>query len=444
MSGPNATGRLAAAVEAQRERLLPCVHCGFCLPACPTYNRLGDEADSPRGRLYLMKAVVEGRMDPAADAFQIHIDRCLGCRACEPVCPSGVEYGALLELAREAAIEARPPGLLPRGLLTVMGSVPLRRLFFLGGRVLRASGLASLGLRLLPKWGPLAPARLALAMVASTTAARLGPGSDAGTSPAELEDRAVPHTPGERGSVGVLSGCVQAGLYERVNAATVRTLRANGYQVVAVGGQDCCGALHAHGGDLEGSRRLARRNLTAFERAGVDHVAVNSAGCGAAMKDYATLFEREPETLDRARALAGRVRDVTELLAAAGPRRGVRVPRRVAYDHPCHLLHAQGVETAPLDVLAAVPGVEVRIVDEADECCGGAGIYGLTHPELGGSIGRDKVAAVRREGADIACTPNPGCMMQIGAGLRLEGAREGVAHPVELLDESYRRAGYYR
>jgi glycolate oxidase iron-sulfur subunit len=441
---PGATDRLADAVEAQRERLLPCVHCGFCLPACPTYNRLGDEADSPRGRLHLMKAVVEGRLDPASEAFQTHIDRCLGCRACEPVCPSGVEYGALLELAREAAIEARPPGLLTRALLAVMAWPLLRRSFFFGGRVLRGSGLAAIGARILPSWGTLGTARLALAMLAASAPVRWrsaetprGEGEALGSSSGPAGGAAP------RGRVGLLVGCVQEGLYGRLNDATVRTLQANGYDVVAVAAQDCCGALHAHAGALDEARRLARRNIAAFERSGVERIAANAAGCGAAMKDYGTLFELEPDMVGRAMAFAEKVRDATELLAEAGPRGGAPVPCRVAYDHPCHLLHAQRVERPPLDVLAAVPGVDVRMVAKADECCGGAGIYGMTHAELGGSIGRDKVASIRSEGADFACSPNPGCMMQIGAGLRLEGAPEGVVHPVELLDESYERAGYY-
>jgi len=170
---------------------------------------------------------------------------------------------------------------------------------------------------------------------------------------------------------------------------------------------------------------------------------VNAAGCGAAMKDYGTLLEHDGMYATRAKEMAGRVKDVTEVLAAAGPRPGARIEASVAYDHPCHLLHAQRVERAPLDVLAAVPGLDVRVIANAAECCGGAGIYGITHPDLGGRIGADKVASVRAANADAACTPNPGCMMQIGAGLRLEGAAEGVVHPVELLDESYRRAGFY-
>ena len=440
-TGAPAVVRLADALELQRERLLPCVHCGFCLPACPTYNRLGDENDSPRGRLHLMKAVIEGRLDPASDAFQTHIDRCLGCRACEPVCPSGVEYGTLLELARETATGVRRPGLLTRVLLTVMGSRPLRAMLFFGGRVLRGAGLADAGARRLPARGALGHGRLALAMLAATADQKLEAVGRVAPGSLREGDGA---TPSGRGTVGVLEGCVQAGLYSRINNATARTLDANGFDVRVVTRQNCCGALHAHGGDLKSARRLARQNIEAFERERVDLIAVNAAGCGAAMKEYGTLFESDESFRDRAVAFSSRVRDVTELLAEAGPRPGAAVECSVAYDHPCHLLHAQNVSDAPLEVLAAVPGVEVRVVAEADECCGGAGLYGMTHPELGGQIGGDKVEAVRAEGAALACTPNPGCMMQIGAGLRMEGAAEGVVHPVELLDESYQRAGYYR
>lgn len=436
---------LAVAMEAQRERLLPCVHCGFCLPACPTYNRLGDEADSPRGRLHLMKAVVEGRLDAGSEAFHTHIDRCLGCRACEPVCPSGVEYGTLLELARETANRDRPLGFLTRGLLSVLGSPGLGRFFFMKGRILRESGLAALGARLLPDVGLFRSGRLGLAMLASTAPWR-PPGSDAAPEAASLaapDATAGGPPPGQRKRVGVLLGCVQQGLFSRVNDATIRVLEANGYEVVGVSEQACCGALHAHGGVLDRAREMARVNIDAFEAAGVAHVAVNAAGCGATIREYGTLLEHDATYAHRAATLADAARDVTELLADAGPRKGATIECSVAYDHPCHLLHAQGVRQAPLTVLAAVPGVDVRVVENADECCGGAGIYGITHPELGGRIGGDKVAAVRRAGADAVTTPNPGCMMQIGAGLRLLGSPEGVVHPVELLDESYRRAGYY-
>ncbi|MCH1570858.1 MAG: (Fe-S)-binding protein [Longimicrobiales bacterium] len=372
------------------------------------------------------------------------------------MCPSGVEYGTLLELAREAAAEARPPGMLTRSLLIVMGSRPLRGMLFMGGRLLRATGLAGWAVRHLGGDGVAGKLRFALAMLAATTeaegfrrrdtavagvaSATHPSGSVDAESAGTVPDRAL-DAPG--GTVGVLQGCVQDGLYGRLNDATGRTLDANGFHVRIVTRQDCCGALHAHGGDLQSARHLARRNIEAFERAGVDWVVVNAAGCGAAMKDYGVLLEGDPMQA-RARAFAERVRDVTELLAAVGPRRGAPVTCSVAYDHPCHLMHAQGVTSEPLQVLDAVPGVEVRMVAKADECCGGAGIYGMTHPDLGAHIGGDKVAAVRETGADLACTPNPGCMMQIGAGLRIEGSGGDVVHPVELLDHSYQRAGYYR
>jgi len=385
---------------------------------------------------------VEGRLNAGSDAFQTHIDRCLGCRACEPVCPSGVEYGALIELARDVAARHRPPSWLTRMLLVVFGSPSLRRAFFFGGRVTRATGLAALGARLLPAGGILGSARLAAAMLASTgpwAGLRSAPGDGAGATTGDGRGAAGPR----RGRVGVLVGCVQEGLYKRVNDATVRVLEANGFEVVTVRGQDCCGALHAHGGDLAGARALARTNVEAFEAAGVDRVVVNAAGCGASMKEYAHLLSDDGDMAARATALSAKVRDVNEILAEVGPRRGATVRCTVAYDHPCHLIHAQRIQNAPLQVLDAVPGLEVRVVDGATECCGGAGIYGMTHPELGGRIGGDKIAAVRRAGCDVAATPNPGCMMQIGAGLLLQRVGEGVVHPVELLDESYRRAGYY-
>lgn len=430
---------LEQALDAQRHRLLPCVHCGFCLPACPTYNRLGDEADSPRGRLQLMQAVVDGRIDAGGDAFQTHIDRCLGCRACEPVCPSGVEYGSLLELARDVGARHRPPALLTRLLLAVFSKPVVRRLFFLGGRVARGSGLAAVAARVLPGRGLAGSARLGLAMLAATAPWRGLRRRAANRATAPDAAATMPR----RGRVALLVGCVQDGLFGRVNDATRRVLEANGWEVVAVRGQDCCGALHAHGGDLAGARRLARTNVVAFEASDVEHVVVNAAGCGAAMKEYGHMLGEDPTFAGRATTMADKVRDINEILAAVGPRVGAPVPCRVAVDHPCHLLHAQRIKKAPLDVLAAVPGVVVVEIENAAECCGGAGIYGITHPDLGGSIGEDKVAAVRAAGCDALATANPGCMMQIGAGLRLEGAREGVIHPVEILDESYRRAGYY-
>ena len=469
---------LAGALAGQDERLSHCVHCGFCLPACPTYVRLGDEADSPRGRLHLMGAVVEGRLDPGSDAFQTHIDRCLGCRACESVCPSGVEYGLILERAREVAAQARRPAPVQRLLLGAVERPWAFRLWMWGSRALRATGIPALLARVVPELGPLRRLRLGSAMLAASAPARpsrwpgSGPkvraeggagsgkasgrgGASAGPGGAEEEP-----APGSAGRVALLTGCVQAHLFHRVNQATRRVLEANGWTVVEVADQGCCGALHAHGGRLESARTMAERNLTAFRAADPDRIGVNAAGCGATMREYVHLLEgneqegasanveghrggdRDP---DLARWFSERVRDVSELLAGEGAsvRVGAPLPLRVAYDPPCHLLHGQGVSEPPLRMLRGVPGLELVALEDAEECCGGAGIYGITHPELGGRIGSDKVEAVRRSGAHLLATGNPGCMMQIGAGLRMVGSPVGVVHPVELLDESYRRAGYY-
>jgi glycolate oxidase iron-sulfur subunit len=429
--------RLEEALDRQRDGLSHCVHCGFCLPVCPTYSRLGDEGDSPRGRLHLMTAVVDGRLDPGSPAFQTHIDRCLGCRACEPVCPSGVEYGSLVELARDVAAMARPRGAVPRLLLAVFGSPALRRAFFFFGRALRATGLAGLLARLPRSDGFLGSIRLGFGML-SATASWPGLAQVRGGGPPEPAG-----SPQRRGRVAVLTGCVQEGLYSRVNRATERALEANGFEVMAVPGQSCCGALHAHGGSLSRARAMARANIAAFAQVELDAVVVNAAGCGATMKEYGSLLAKDGTWSERADQFAAKVRDVSELLAEVGPRQGAMMACSVAVDHPCHLLYGQRIERAPLDVLGAIPGLEMRVISGAAECCGGAGIYGLTHPRLGGAIGEDKVAAIRDAKADAVATPNPGCMMQIGAGLLVEGSHEGVVHPIELLDESYRRAGYY-
>jgi glycolate oxidase iron-sulfur subunit len=448
-----------APFAAEGDRLLACVHCGFCLDSCPTYTRLGVEADSPRGRLYLMRAVAEGRMRPDADAFQLHIDRCLGCRACEPVCPSGVQYGYLLERARDVinrAHKGRGAGSSTRMLLRIVANRTLGSIIWFGGRLLRDTGMARFLARALP--ARLTRARFAMAMLAASRpwrglrsaapAARPDAGRESGSlrdtahahapaaAPAATVARAAPEPAGTR--VALLRGCVQQGLFAHVNQATARVLRANGCTLMPVTAQGCCGALHAHAGQLDQARALARANLGAFEKSGADRIVVNAAGCGAMMKGYSELFEHTAEH-ERATAFATRVVDVNELLAELGPRPGAPLELRAGYDAPCHLLHAQRVDRAPLIALGAIAGLEVAPLPRADECCGGAGTYGLTHPDLGRRILSDKVAAVLGTGADVVVTPNPGCMMQIGAGLLLAGDDRPVLHPVELLDESYRR-----
>lgn len=440
-------GALARALADQEERLSHCVHCGFCLPACPTYVRLGDEADSPRGRLYLMRAVAEGRLDPGSGAFQLHIDRCLGCRACEPVCPSGVEYGLILERAREVAVEARRPPVSERLLLEAVRRPWLFRVWMGASRALRATGLPALLARILPGRGAVGQARLAMAMLAASAPARLPAGRKNGTGPAgSRPGDGAASRPTPRGRVALLRGCIQDHLFRRVNEATRRVLEANGWEVVNAPGQGCCGALHAHGGRLDEARAMARRNVGAFRGAEVDFVAVNAAGCGAAMREYEHLPDAgDGEERYGSSWLSERVRDVSELLAGEGRvlRRGAPLPLEVAYDPPCHLLHAQGVSDPPLRMLEAIPELETLPVERAEECCGGAGIYGVTHPDLGSRIGLDKVRAVEASGAAVLATGNPGCMMQIGAGIRILGVDVAVVHPVELLDASYRLAGMY-
>jgi glycolate oxidase iron-sulfur subunit len=429
---------ILAPLASAEDKLLACVHCGFCLSACPTYTRLGDEGDSPRGRLYLMRAVIEGRLAPDSDAFTSRIDRCLGCRACEPVCPSGVQYGFLLERARDVIAKASGSSIATKALLATFSSRPLTMLFNAASRVFRWTRIPRLLVRVLPVW--FGTARFGLAMLAATQQWR-GLRSVSHT-PQQTPDAAKPRS-GVVRRVAVLTGCVQEGLFARVNRATVRALEVNGCDIVPVPAQRCCGALHAHSGQLEKARELARANIEAFERSGAELVAVNAAGCGAVMKEYGELLESDPAWSARAHAFGARVRDVSELLVQLEPRKGAAVPLRITYDAPCHLHHAQRITRAPLDVLHAIPELEVVPLTRSDECCGGAGIYGLLHPGLGGHILTDKVDAIRATGAQAVVTPNPGCMMQIGAGLLMAGEETQVLHPIELLDESYRRAGFY-
>lgn len=440
-------------LKRQEEKLFNCVHCGFCLPACPTYTRLGDEADSPRGRLHFMRAVVEGRIDPGSEAFNHHLDRCLGCRACESVCPSGVEYGRLLEGARQVGAKAGGTTFLTRALPAVMSNPALLSPLMLLTRALRASGLPVL-IAGRPSNGSLsAQVRLGMGMIAATATPRVlseGGGGKRHPSPPPGQEAAraalrpvSQRTLGGESRTALLLGCVQEGLMSRVNRATRRVLEANGYLIVDVDGQGCCGAIHSHTGDLNGARALARANIESFEAADVEVLAVNAAGCGATMKEYPHLLEDDPDFHERAQTLAARIRDVSELLAGPELRVGARLPLTVTYDAPCHLLHAQRISQEPITVLEAIPGLELVPLKSSDECCGGAGIYGITHSDLGGRIGKDKVDAILATGAGAVATGNPGCMMQIGAGLRMVGSAVDVVHPVELLDESYRRAGVY-
>jgi glycolate oxidase iron-sulfur subunit len=398
-----------------------CVHCGFCLQACPTYVNLEDENDSPRGRIVLMRALVEGELALDDPSVQTHIDRCLGCRACETACPSGVPYGQLLEATRATLREVRPTPFIGRVILSVFARAALLRVMLIASRLIRATRIPALFAGLGGRLG------FASAMLSSTQAGFPERDYDFGLD-------------GTRGVVALLEGCVMRGLFSRTNRATRRTLRANDYRVRGAPGQVCCGALHAHAGDLETARSLARENIAAFERSGADSIGVNAAGCGAMMKEYGHLLADDPEWADRAVKLSSRVRDVSELLAAAGPRPGASLPVRVTYDAPCHLLHAQRVVAPPLAVLRAIPDLELIPLTDAEQCCGAAGIYNLIEPETSNTVLAPKLRHIASTGADWVTTGNPGCMMQIGAGLRRAGARAKVIHPVDLLDASYARA----
>ena len=402
-----------------------CVHCGFCLQACPTYLTLEDENDSPRGRIVLMRALVDGTLGTDSESVRTHIDRCLGCRACETACPSGVPYGSLLEATRATLLQRRPLAFVARLVLGIFARPRLLSLAMLGGRLARATRISALLSRLPGRPG------FAFAMLESTRPAL-------GTRAYEAKaSRDGPPAP--RGSVAILEGCVMKGLYGATNAATRRTLEVNGHAVLEAGGQQCCGALHAHAGELETARRLARANIEAFEQSGVELIAVNAAGCGAMMKEYAHLLADDPAWHARAGAVAAKVRDVSELLASAGPVPGAALPMQVTYDAPCHLLHAQRVVQPPLKVLAAIPQLEIVPLVDADQCCGSAGIYNLVEPETSDAVLTPKLEHIRNTGAPWVATGNPGCLMQIGAGLRRAGIPVRAIHPVELLDASYAR-----
>ena len=410
-----------------------CVHCGFCLQACPTFLATGDEADSPRGRIELMRALERGELS-ASDPFVVeHLDRCLGCRGCEPVCPSGVGYGRGLEEARERLASA---GRLPwaaRAVLAAFTTPGLSRLVYAFARALRATGIPSR----LAGWGRL---RFAMGMLAATRPAVRRSGGPAVRRPTQ----AATARPPDRPTVLLFRGCIMDGLFSHVHDATIRALTVNGYEVREVPGQVCCGALHVHAGVREPARALARRNVAAFGEGGggggrEEPIVVNSAGCGAMLKEYGHLLGDE----GAGARFAARVRDVTELLADRGPVPGAPIDARVAYDPPCHLLHAQRVAAPPLQLFRAIPVLQLISTSDAAQCCGSAGLFTLVQPAMSRAVLAPKIATLREAAPQVVATGNPGCLMQLGAGLRAAGMAASARHPVELLDDSYRAAGFY-
>jgi glycolate oxidase iron-sulfur subunit len=412
--------------------LSECVHCGFCLPACPTYVETGKEMDSPRGRIGLAAALARGRIG-VSEPVQRHLDLCLDCRACETACPSGVPYGEIIERTR-AVIEphrGRPLGRRLLRWLALRQLLPHRRrlaLAMLPLRVHRASGLRRLlrrsrlgrllphGLRRLERLAPEVRGRSFLARAPETYPAR-----------------------GERRArVALFTGCVMDHTSAEVHRATARVLAHHGCEVVVPREQTCCGALHVHNGDREFARGLARRNIEAFARAGVDAVVVDAAGCGAQLREYGGLLAGEDGWADRAAELVRSAVDATRFLVRLGPLEPRQpVAARAVWDAPCHLLHAQGIDDEPRALLARIPGLELLPLAEAEMCCGSAGVYNLTQPEMSRRLLERKLRHIERSGADLVVTANPGCQFQLEAGVDESGLDARVVHLMELLEQAY-------
>ncbi|MCI0388001.1 MAG: 4Fe-4S dicluster domain-containing protein [Acidobacteria bacterium] len=444
------TTKLQTALNSEMDKLVGCIHCGLCLPSCPTYQQVGNENDSPRGRIYLMRAVAEGRLDADSKSFSRHIDLCLGCRACETACPAGVRYGFLLESARETLLKQRKIG--RGGLQKMMLRIALRRIFpypqrlekvFEFSRRLRSNRLVKFILEKGIARKISSKADFALSLLMTTNPAG---------SPATGSEKIMLSDPRNGRPAVVFTGCVMEGLFKHANEATKRVLTINGCALAGVLGQVCCGALHAHAGDLNTARKLARKNIDAFERflrqsRNTQHppaIIINAAGCGALLKEYGELLQDDPHYAERARTFSEHVKDVTEFLTQAPVASGAELNLRVTLDAPCHLYHAQRVMTAPQKLLASIKGLEYVQLEGMQDCCGGAGIYNLSEAEMSESLLSDKIDKVKATGAEVLVTANPGCHMQLGAGVRMFKAECRVAHIVELLDESYRRAGFYQ
>lgn len=433
--------------QEEEEKILACVHCGLCLEACPTYVATSDENDSPRGRIYLMRAVKEERLAVDSLAFESHIDRCLGCRACEAACPAGVEYGQLLEAAR--ADIARNQGkqtLTYRLLHFVLRNVWLqpKRLSaaFAFARMMRDSRLSKLLLLTGIARGISPRFEFALALIEGSRGRARSANDESGGDrmPAQRTQNARTSA---GASIMIFKGCVTEALFKRVNEATARVLHANGRETNSPATQVCCGALHAHAGDLEGARTLARQNIDAF---GNDRkpIVTNAGGCGAMLMSYGHLLADDPKYAERASEFSARVRDIGQQLKGSNFRNGASVGlERTTYDASCHLLHGQHAADASLGMLWAIPNLNFALLNESDVCCGGAGVYNLLEPELSQQVLAEKLKHIKESGAEVLATGNPGCQMQIAAGARLAGIDLKVCHPVELLDESYARAGFY-
>ena len=407
------------------------MHCGLCLNACPTYRELGLEMDSPRGRIYQMVQVANGA--PITDAYRQHIDLCLACRGCESACPSGVRYGRMVEDARAELEAHRRRGwfarqvrrfvfermLESRGWLSVAGT--LLYLFERSGMKALARALGQL--RMLGPLGDLV---------------QLTPSADPPFFFSQI-GRTFPAEGERRHRVALLAGCIANVSFARLNEATVRVLQKNGCEVVVPGGQGCCGALHLHSGLRSEARKLACRNIDAIVHGGFDAVITNAAGCGSTLKEYGELLEDVPEYAEKARRFSALMKDVTEFLEGIELNRRLgRVEAAVTYQDSCHLAHGQKIRRSPRALLAAIPGLEFHEMAGADICCGSAGVYNVVENAMSMDILRRKMEAVNATGARIVATANPGCLLQLQAGVRMHGTGQRVMHVVEVLDLAYR------
>lgn len=407
-----------------------CIHCGLCLNSCPTYRVLGSEMDSPRGRIYQVLQVESGRL-PVGDSFVTHIDRCLDCRGCESACPSGVEYGRIVERARAVIEQEFERPWLARALRNYFFNSVLadRRKLARMARLMRftqRSGLEAL-----------ARATGLLKLLGVASAAELAPQIDEKFYFEEL-GKVFPAIGEKRGRVCFLAGCVASVAFSELNRATVRVLQQNGVEVIVPAGQSCCGALHAHAGFREQARELARNNIRVMLAEDCDAIITNAAGCGSTMKEYGDLLEHDAEFRGRTKEFATKVKDVTEYLIALGLRSPARkLSARVTYQDPCHLAHGQKIRTAPRQILRAL-GAELVEMPHSDLCCGSAGSYNITQNELSMKILDEKMRDVVSVSPEIIATANVGCMLQLRAGCKRKGLKAEVKHVIELLDESYR------
>ncbi len=416
-------------------RALDCVHCGLCLPACPTYTQNGLEADSPRGRIFLMKGLADGVIEPT-EAVRAHLDLCLDCRACETACPSGVVYHELIEETRAKLPPATPPSLIDRFVAFMFYRVfpyPTRlKLAMLPPRLLQKIGVWRPLMRTVQRWLPAKLDKMQQ-MLPQT-----GPLWESSLDERYPADASALIKGKPRAVVGLLAGCVGSVLFQDVNRQTIRLLQIAGCEVVVPRSQNCCGALHHHGGHIDEAVALAKANIEAFTAAGVDYIVNNAAGCGAMLKGYAHLLRDDPDYASKAEAFVRITRDISELLVQLElkpPTR--RMERTVTYHDACHLAHAQRITSQPRQLLAMVPGLKVIPLCESDMCCGAAGTYNLSQPDMARDLAERKLRHIQATGATTCVTANVGCAMQIQSEAQRLGLSLRVVHPVTLLYEAY-------